>query len=137
MIRRPPRSTRTDTLFPYTTLFRSDRLVCRNGRGDGQGGRLCDPGARRNLRALPVGQPFERRRPAAFRNARAPDERRNPAWLSGFMRPGSAKRARRWSTAATSSRRSEEHTSELQSLMRISYAVFCLKKKKTATTHHK
>src|SRR3546814_2528153 len=78
MIRRPPRSTRTDTLFPYTTLFRSD------------------------------------------------------AWPSGRSMRGE------YSTCASDSRRcrvrsrrrSEEHTSELQSLMRISYAVFCLKKKK-------
>src|SRR3546814_7285088 len=73
MIRRPPRSTRTDTLFPYTTLFRSMNFC-----------RLHRPGSRRLS-------------------------------LCG--------RTRR-------DRRSEEHTSELQSLMRISYAVFCLKKKK-------
>src|SRR3546814_2835678 len=69
MIRRPPRSTRTDTLFPYTTLFRSYGRGCRANRR------------------------------AGWRATAAP-------------------------------RRSEEHTSELQSLMRISYAVFCLKKKK-------
>src|SRR3546814_8439201 len=72
MLRRPPRSTRTDTLFPYTTLFRS-RQWLRRLRG------------RQHRRAI-------------------------------------------WSRRATQ-RRSEEHTSELQSLMRISYAVFCLKKK--------
>src|SRR3546814_7554763 len=77
MIRRPPRSTRTDTLFPYTTLFRS---------------------------------------------------------RSGSIRPSSI-RSRRWASrpaarrSAGATRRSEEHTSELQSLMRNSYAVFCLKKK--------
>src|SRR3546814_15222679 len=87
-IRRPPRSTRTDTLFPYTTLFRS--------------------GPRRS----PVSRsPPRRRRPPTCRGRPVP----RPA-------PGSA-------------RRSEEHTSELQSLMRTSYAVFCLKKKKQ-TTHH-
>src|SRR3546814_11078244 len=80
MIRRPPRSTRTDTLFPYTTLFRS----APSGRGV-NGGR---PAGRREL-------------PAAGRAG------------SGRSAAG----------------RSEEHTSELQSLMRISYAVFCLKKK--------
>src|SRR3546814_3184874 len=74
MIRRPPRSTRTDTLFPYTTLFRS--------------------GARRQPGHLP----------AAGRRGHGGDHRLR--------------------------HRSEEHTSELQSLMRISYAVFCLKKKK-------
>src|SRR3546814_2550251 len=118
MLRRPPRSTRTDTLFPYTTLFRS----------------------------------------ASARTA--------PSTLSGSVPSGIEKisdtddtvgRDRHWSVSlhsaarsATSSlvvrispsrvsMRSEEHTSELQSLMRISYAVFCLKKKKTnnntAQTH--
>src|SRR3546814_1025917 len=78
MIRRPPRSTRTDTLFPYTTLFRSCRSL-----------------------------PSPRRRSAD---------------------PGS-------DSAETRARRSEEHTSELQSLMRISYAVFCLKKKNNQLLH--
>src|SRR3546814_2801330 len=77
MIRRPPRSTRTDTLFPYTTLFRSARTAARRRR------------RWRGRRRCPSCSPPPR--PAA--------------------------------------RRSEEHTSELQSLMRISYAVFCLKKK--------
>src|SRR3546814_10916046 len=80
MIRRPPRSTRTDTLFPYTTLFRSRR---------------------------PDSELGSQTRPSDH-------EDRSPA--SGQLHR---------------SRRSEEHTSELQSLMRISYAVFCLKKKKT------
>src|SRR3546814_7551124 len=99
MIRRPPRSTRTDTLFPYTTLFRSRH-------GDATFGRK--------------GLEKAKRRGADFRPVRrAEDERALPAI------------------------RSEEHTSELQSLMRISYAVFCLKKKKrttltkTTTIHHK
>src|SRR3546814_1375838 len=78
MIRRPPRSTRTDTLFPYTTLFRSDSISRQ---------------ARHWRRAA-------RPRQSRSVNPRPPE-----------------------------SRRSEEHTSELQSLMRISYAVFCLKKK--------
>src|SRR3546814_15101419 len=85
MIRRPPRSTRTDTLFPYTTLFRS-------------------PGAQRRI----AGRRFGQLRPAR------PD--RGAAMGAGQYR------------------RSEEHTSELQSLMRISYAVFCLKKKRITTT---
>src|SRR3546814_4187837 len=84
MIRRPPRSTRTDTLFPYTTLFRS--------RGDG------------DIRVA-----FCRFVAVAFHDA--------AAWANRSAR------ASEWL-------RSEEHTSELQSLMRISYAVFCLKKKK-------
>src|SRR3546814_4915546 len=84
MIRRPPRSTRTDTLFPYTTLFRS--------RGT-----------------------HRRREPAPHRQAAAPRQGRDsPPWRR---------------TPAALRPRSEEHTSELQSLMRISYAVFCLKKK--------
>src|SRR3546814_4617389 len=78
MIRRPPRSTRTDTLFPYTTLFRSPPL---------------SPGKPRYRCLIHV----EQRRDGALRVAGC--------------------------------KRSEEHTSELQSLMRISYAVFCLKKK--------
>src|SRR3546814_12425909 len=99
MIRRPPRSTRTDTLFPYTTLFRSLRLEHRT-----QG--------RRHVR----------------REGR--DPRRRPG--SGDGRPGElglrvSEGPRRRQAGRD---RSEEHTSELQSLMRISYAVFCLKKKK-------
>src|SRR3546814_3256600 len=94
MIRRPPRSTRTDTLFPYTTLFRS---------------RQCSS---QRLSAAP---PFDCR--TALRN-RPPLSWRTccTARLPSFIR-------------------SEEHTSELQSLMRISYAVFCLKKK-TPRHHH-
>src|SRR3546814_5403763 len=91
MIRRPPRSTRTDTLFPDTTLFRSDRD---------------------RSRSAPAESPRRRRRAAP------PPARR-----------AAAREARR-ATAAGPGIRSEEHTSELQSLMRISYAVFCLKKKK-------
>src|SRR3546814_4139354 len=86
MIRRPPRSTRTDTLFPYTTLFRSVLLAAV----------WCRDAVQRPRRGRPD------RRPG-----------RQPTGLDGFPH----------------SRRSEEHTSELQSLMRISYAVFCLKKK--------
>src|SRR3546814_5034990 len=105
MIRRPPRSTRTDTLFPYTTLFRAQtarRSMCRAAE-------TCGAWAGSDRRAA-----------ACRRGSRAPESRRR--------------------------QRSEEHTSELQSLMRISYAVFCLKKKKptiyystistTCTTHH-
>src|SRR3546814_1503830 len=77
MIRRPPRSTRTDTLFPYTTLFRSSRELCPRCEDTGRGRLFARLGAAR--RPVPLVD------------------------------------------------RSEEHTSELQSLMRISYAVFCLK----------
>src|SRR3546814_7314820 len=93
MIRRPPRSTRTDTLFPYTTLFRSATSRLRLYTGGRT--RLTGPGqigGRRGagLNAPPSGRPL----------------------------------------------RSEEHTSELQSLMRISYAVFCLKKKKASKQYY-
>src|SRR3546814_7181366 len=100
MIRRPPRSTRTDTLFPYTTLFRSYA-------------------------------------PPAFRLAML------------YYADGDYTSAVRWFRQAGSDARlgaeagfylglrSEEHTSELQSLMRISYAVFCLKKKNKEQTHSK
>src|SRR3546814_9137730 len=99
MIRRPPRSTRTDTLFPYTTLFRSGRTAPGASRAQ-PAGRLVGAGA--------AGRPGGAGRHGAVRNRR--DPLRGPA-----VRAGGA--------------RSEEHTSELQSLMRISYAVFCLKKK--------
>src|SRR3546814_4871003 len=88
MIRRPPRSTRTDTLFPYTTLFRS------------------------GVRAI---------RPSHASEATIWHDNRDVGSRSGFI---------------ASISRSEEHTSELQSLMRISYAVFCLKKKKRSTTNN-
>src|SRR3546814_1008289 len=82
MIRRPPRSTRTDTLFPYTTLFRSQKA----GKRSPSSARCC---GRRTKAGAAVAH-----------------------------------------TVLAGKGRSEEHTSELQSLMRISYAVFCLKKKK-------
>src|SRR3546814_4908076 len=107
MIRRPPRSTRTDTLFPYTTLFRSPRA--RQGPPQDQDDRRRGLRTRREHRAHPRqgGLP---ERPHAAHPVRARD-RGGPQ-------------------APAADHRSEEHTSELQSLMRISYAVFCLKKKK-------
>src|SRR3546814_8207508 len=96
MIRRPPRSTRTDTLFPYTTLFRSAD----------QGG-----GAGLARRGKPLN--FVPSLAMAERERRMIENRPHPEMI-GCGRHCS---------------RSEEHTSELQSLMRISYAVFCLKKK--------
>src|SRR3546814_11767517 len=93
MIRRPPRSTRTDTLFPYPTLFRS------------------------------VSQ-----RPPQRMLVAAPEKSPHAAPSACCPRRG---RFLPWGGPA----RSEEHTSELQSLMRISYAVFCLKKKKKQTRH--
>src|SRR3546814_2746626 len=93
MIRRPPRATRTDTLFPYTTLFRSSHID----------------------------------RPRRSLGLRAKSLMPLATWMTA-----------RWSVDGGPIRaaRSEEHTSELQSLMRISYAVFCLKKKTTAQPHN-
>src|SRR3546814_7658422 len=92
MIRRPPRSTRTDTHLPYTTLFRSDGAMAEFNT------------SRRDLlrAAVPIGAALAVGMPAGVAAAPVP--------------------------------RSEEHTSELQSLMRISYAVFCLKKKNDEET---
>src|SRR3546814_2267902 len=94
MIRRPPRSTRTDTLCPYTTLFRSK---------------------------LPE-RTAPRRHPGAAKRIAAGADRTDP-------RHAQCNEGRRFSGFAHDQFRSEEHTSELQSLMRISYAFFCLKKK--------
>src|SRR3546814_5611572 len=91
MIRRPPRSTRTDTLFPYTTLFRSASPPCR----------------RATLAGRTIGKI------------------RHPQLIGTVGLE-----------LAIDMVRSEEHTSELQSLMRISYAVFCLKKKTKTTYNH-
>src|SRR3546814_7583689 len=122
MIRLPPTSTRTDTLFPYTTLFRSVPL-------QGRSALLPDHGDRQAARPdhLVLSGTGPRGRPD-----------QGPGLLRQRVRrlyPG------RWRRAATADDRllarlqlrSEEHTSELQSLMRISYAVFCLKKKKLKT----
>src|SRR3546814_6346008 len=98
MIRRPPRSTRTDTLFPYTTLFRSVRRAEAHH---------IDPIGGCALADADVGQKA-RHRIMLARAIGAEDEK---------------------IIAVAADGRSEEHTSELQSLMRISYAVFCLKKK--------
>src|SRR3546814_15963975 len=108
MIRRPPRSTRTDTLLPYTTLFRSiDGDAARQGFDARPSGRAFSLPS-----AIPhFGACLHRNRAARCRDIR---------WY--------ACRARRGGRGLLSWR-SEEHTSELQSLMRISYAVFCLKKK--------
>src|SRR3546814_10793077 len=108
MIRRPPRSTPTDTPFPYTTLFRS---------GDG--------GERPAPRAHPRGQRLPRLQDQREGLRRVP-RRRCVSRSRGRLRLSPAPRHHRGG-------RSEEHTSELQSLMRISYAVFCLKKKNLST----
>src|SRR3546814_1788131 len=127
MIRRPPRSTRTDTLFPYTTLFRSAAAPRRPDRATDRD--------RLRTGREPCRAGFDRYR----------------SWLDGSQRQSAPAKGRaagidilmcrnispdfsnygRASSRHHSLRRSEEHTSELQSLMRISYAVFCLKNKKT------
>src|SRR3546814_3578735 len=116
MIRRPPRSTRTDTLFPYTTLFRSDPA--------GEAQRVRDV-VDDVLRVVSLGRPEV--------DARA--ERHRVAVLGGGHEIwGVGDEIRDLPVPCSGDDRSEEHTSELQSLMRISYAVFCLKKKKKNTS---
>src|SRR3546814_5886319 len=110
MIRRPPRSTRTDTLFPYTTLFRSHG---RRRRLSGIRLAVCDAHLARSGQAQQLPADAGRR-----------EECDRDAERADFVR-----RTRRPAVGGRPTR-SEEHTSELQSLMRISYAVFCLKKKK-------
>src|SRR3546814_4914931 len=122
-IRRPPRSTRTDTLFPYTTLFRSKDVE--DGTGEREGcqqteacGRVADMAhevERQDAAEVALGQ--RRDEPDDHRRRRHPQEQGEHA----------RRRVRE---------RSEEHTSELQSLMRNSYAVSCLKKKKTQQEPH-
>src|SRR3546814_3675477 len=105
MIRRPPRSTRTDTLFPYTTLFRSSSTT---------------------RWPMPEGPPWGS--PLQLESRKSSD----PCQLRGLLlaRARCPRQSRAGIEIAGDRVRSEEHTSELQSLMRISYAVFCLKKKK-------
>src|SRR3546814_9714989 len=105
MIRRPPRSTRTDTLFPYPTLFRSEWTDSRKARD----------GRHRRTRASRDHDPFGCEALSARFNT-VFDEARRALMIGDVV-----------------VERSEEHTSELQSLMRSSYAVFCLKKKKHST----
>src|SRR3546814_5893722 len=120
MILRPPRSTRTDTLFPYTTLCRSP---------------LGPHGAARHHLAG-----AQQMKLASTRNLLTPGEqavldliRDNPDQLT--RRDIVERLESTTSSIAVIITRSEEHTSELQSLMRISYAVFCLKKKKTTQSY--
>src|SRR3546814_4943292 len=120
MIRRPPRSTRTDTLFPYTTLFRSDLTAF--------AGHLL-----KNRQIVdwtwapePWSAVFAPRDDGVLLSLTYKREHQVVAWA-------------RQTTAGDyeNTARSEEHTSELQSLMRISYAVFCLKKKKNMKQRHR
>src|SRR3546814_1731088 len=114
MIRRPPRSTRTDTLFPYTTLFRSRTLWDNRDRPACRTGKCCDHSSAR---------PW----PACASDAGTCETARSA--LCRLACPASARRG-----VVLAQIRSEEHTSELQLLMRISYAVFCLKKQQDQ--HH-
>src|SRR3546814_7967129 len=109
MIRRPPRSTRTDTLFPYTPLFRSARYYGAPA-----------PNMSADLLRLGIGYKFQAQRLGGVK-------RSTKSLLRQIAATPNEDRT-------TKPMRSEEHTSELQSLMRISYAVFCLKKKKTGQT---
>src|SRR3546814_1559574 len=115
MIRRPPRSTRTDTLFPYTTLFRSFGVDLVLVQPVVDRGRQFEDVREARLHALDI--PLFG---IAARRAGVGDDRIDR------LGPHAGHRV-------VDGLRSEEHTSELQSLMRISYAVFCLKKKKTST----
>src|SRR3546814_1813829 len=128
MIRRPPRSTRTDTLFPYTTLFRSKRITAetcihflRFDRGDYERlGHLikCNPALKDASDREALIQALASDVIDVLATDHAPhtwEEKHNP-----YVRAPSGLPLVQY--------RSEEHTSELQSLMRISYAVFCLKK---------
>src|SRR3546814_10486031 len=110
MIRRPPRSTRTDTLFPYTTLFRSFALI-------DEFSKRYDAESNLSFSAIFL----------------SPDDSKAFGWYGG--RNGEKIQnwtMRKWHYCIPP--RSEEHTSELQSLMRISYAVFCLKQKTSNQT---
>src|SRR3546814_1141246 len=119
MKRRTPRSTRTDTLFPYTTLFRSDRALQR--APDAVAVVRAEQAERRI-----VGNAIGQQRAATFLE-HARDQA--CAFRTGVEQLLQV-RGHRGAQVVDRSVRSEEHTSELQSLMRISYAVFCLKKKK-------
>src|SRR3546814_3758819 len=118
MIRRPPRSTRTDTLFPYTTLFRSEKV--------GEILTASGPTFRSGCRS----EKLARASCTAFSWASSSSRSRQWLRVSEPIMP-----ALQLAMARSTPLRSEEHTSELQSLMRISYAVFCLKKKKRTPPH--
>src|SRR3546814_6426374 len=110
MIRRPPRSTRTDTLFPYTTLFRSNHHAHSHRCEDNQQ-RIFRPGNTAHREKA-------RRNYDGYRCCNIDQQLRKSSECIGLVKTV----------------RSEEHTSELQSLMRISYAVFCLKNNTTHNT---
>src|SRR3546814_8429887 len=117
MIRRPPRSTRTYTLFPDTTLFRSPRYPC-------------VPGHEIVGRVSAVGESVARFQPGDLVGVGCMVD-------SCGHCPSCGEGLEQYCENGLTGTRSEEHTSELQSLMRISYAVFCLKKKKKNSKKHK
>src|SRR3546814_9594569 len=118
MIRLPPRSTRTDTLFPYTTLFRSRRIV------------LCLRISRHTLPCEKISSRPNQGSELAHSNKFRRSSRKCNTPLPLTLCPPPSPCV---SFKIPARHRSEEHTSELQSLMRNSYAVFCLKKKKNNT----
>src|SRR3546814_5325262 len=128
MIRRPPRSTRTDTLFPYPTLFRSAPSIRHPHLPSPT------PPSPRRSQAL---QSAESDNPRSASNMSACESHERPESIKSKctkqILPGSVWNWELQVGVLRIHTRSEEHTSELQSLMRISYAVFCLKKKKNNT----
>src|SRR3546814_5647779 len=126
MIRRPPRSTRTDTLFPYTTLFRSsDEIVVTAQKRE------------QNLQNVPVSVSVLSSSLLSDNRVSSLEQLSQVSPSIGFSNSANTRgqglsiRGIGTFNFSDGVERSEEHTSELQSLMRISYSVFCLKKKKT------
>src|SRR3546814_3136264 len=115
MVRRPPRSTRTDTLCPYTTLFRSVER--------GEDALVGDLAVKHDFAIAGALELFE-------------DDLIHTAARINQSRGNNGERTTFFDIASCTDERSEEHTSELQSLMRISYAVFCLKKKRKHNKNH-
>src|SRR3546814_10690190 len=150
MRRRPPRSTRTDTLFPYTTLFRSCSATARWGRPSRLAARSIPELSTSCKGSLAQAAP---QAPHWTAHARAETRRTLEPRSRASFSSGPRRRPKSWSCSASRrygswmksisrqpynahNRRSEEHTSELQSLKRISYAVFCLKKKYNNKSNH-
>src|SRR3546814_2552878 len=158
MIRQPPRSTRTDTLFPYTTLFRSLSLFRGRMRlclslparpcfGD-RGSLRCARTTRRHQTLPPLSPPLagsagvmrgmtrcadRKEANMTNRTARQDPHHRITDRILAELEQGTRPWLKPWSGGDMAASDRKKHTSELQSLMRISYAVFCLKKKKTQT----
>src|SRR3546814_8203858 len=127
MIRLPPRATLTDTLFPYTTLFRSTRAITRTPKG----GTGLPTGAEiYNKIGSAVGGKLDKALGTKFFKGIGGQLGSALQGAGTGMMASSFAKALGIKQSKTGAARSEEHTSELQSLMRISYAVFCLKKKK-------